>query len=130
MKAVLDVDNIESLLGAFEMAQLLGPLGILEPKTLEGLPRATRRIINATLCHRIQYRADESGQRVLPPTPYDRFAETVAEINSSNNARVSIMTFNYDLAVDYSFHFYSLPFDYCLDGGTGKNAIPLRWVRN
>lgn len=125
MKAVLDVDNIESLLGAFEMARLLGSLGGLDAKILEGLPSATRRVINATLCHRIQYRADVSGRRVLPPIPYNRFGQIIGEINSSNHGKVTIITFNYDLAVDYSFHFHQLRTDYCLDGGAHANAIPL-----
>jgi hypothetical protein len=112
MKSVLDLDNVESLFGAFEMARLIGRFGALGTKELDRLVVAMRRVIALTLERRIEYPAHLD--RVWPPRPYNKFIEVMSEMRGSNVGPVSVITFNYDVALDYAFHFNSLPIDYCL----------------
>jgi hypothetical protein len=108
-KSELDLNNIESLFGAFDMAALLGRLGTLTDEEIQKLPNAVRYVIAKTIESRLQYPINSSGQ-TLPPIPYDGFAEIVRELHKQDPDSVSVITFNYDIGLDYAFHFKSVPF--------------------
>jgi len=64
-KAFIDLDNIESLFAAFEMAQLFGrKFGSLTEAEIENLGRAIRRLIVQTLERQIQFPVEGSGQQL------------------------------------------------------------------
>lgn len=107
--------NVESVFAAFEMAKLIGRLGPLDRNDVEKLPHAMRRLIEKTLADTIEYPVD--GETVKPPRPYDDFAELLWEIVESDKKsyeKVTVITFNYDLCLDYAFHYSSMPVNYCL----------------
>src|SRR5204863_6727828 len=54
-KAYLDLNNIESVFAAFEMAKLLGTLGALSQEELNQLPGAMRTLIVTTLEQSIEF---------------------------------------------------------------------------
>ena len=124
VKAILNITNLESVFGAFEMARILRRCGDLDPKDIERLPGAMRKLIAATLEQSLNFRAAK-GQ-VLPPHPYDQFTTLLTDALNSRAGNVAVITFNYDLGLDYAFHFAGLPVDYGLeDSDTPKsNAIP------
>jgi NAD-dependent SIR2 family protein deacetylase len=127
-KALIDLDNIESLFAAFEMAQLFGrKFGSLNEADVENLGRAIRRLIVQTLEHQIQFPVAGSGQqqrRVLPPPPYGRFMDLLHKRLDMHKRLFSIITFNYDLALDYALHFAGESVDYCLDPAQ-STGLPL-----
>lgn len=123
-KASLDLDNIESVFAAFEMAALLGmPLGELSISDVKQLGLAIRRLIVRTLEVRIQYPV--VGSQVRPPVPYGDFADLVREINSHGSVNSAVITFNYDVTLDYAFHFYSVRSNYCLQSEAQLHETPL-----
>jgi hypothetical protein len=63
----LDLDNLESLFGAFEMARLFGRLGNLADPELQELGSAIRQLIVRTIEKRIIYPVHE--RQVRPPIP-------------------------------------------------------------
>jgi hypothetical protein len=56
------------------------------------------------------------GQGIGPPTPYSTFANLLRNLREKAQPRetVSVMTFNYDLGLDYAIHCANLSVDYCL----------------
>jgi NAD-dependent SIR2 family protein deacetylase len=110
-KSVLDIDNIESLFGAFDMAALLGRLGTLPDEEVQRLPTAVRYVIAKTIESRLTYVVNAGGL-TLPPVPYGGFADLIRDINLKDPGSVSVITFNYDIGLDYAFHLSSMPFEY------------------
>jgi hypothetical protein len=111
-KAALDVLNIESVFGAFEMGRILGRLGSLETKEIEKLGAAMRVVIATTLEESMAFRGTKD--RVLPPHPYDEFVHLVVDTRESEAGDASVITFNYDVGPDYAFHYNTVPVDYSL----------------
>jgi NAD-dependent SIR2 family protein deacetylase len=112
-------NNIESVFAAFEMARLIRQLGNLKDNEIDGLPKAMRRVIEQTLEKTIQLPV--SGKRVLPPRPYQAFADFLKSISKSSDRNpntASVLTFNYDLCIDYALHFNGIHSNYCLESGT------------
>ena len=112
-------NNIESVFAAFEMARLIRQLGNLTGQEIDGLPKAMRRVIEQTLEKTIQLPV--SGQQVLPPRPYQAFADLLKNISKPSDRHpntASVLTFNYDLCIDYALHFNSIRSNYCLESGT------------
>ena len=116
-KATLDLNNIESLFGAFEMAALLGKLSDLQQEEIIRLPSHTNRVIARTIEANMRLPVRGSGaDGVLPPQPYEQMMDLVADIRRSDPSgkAVSLITFNYDVALDYAAHYGGVPIDYCL----------------
>lgn len=121
-KSNLDLDNIESVFAAFEMAALFKrPLGTLSVEEVQKLPSATRRIIVETLEREISFPYE--GGPVLPPPPYHDFVGLIKKILKKDPAEVSLITFNYDLALDYALHFNGLRVNYGFD--ESRSGLPL-----
>jgi len=110
-KSVLNIDNIESLFGAFDMAALLGRLGTLTDEEVQKLPTAVRYVIAKTIESSLKYPVNKGGL-TLPPEPYGAFAEIIRDLNTKERGSVSVITFNYDIGLDYAFHVNSMPFEY------------------
>jgi hypothetical protein len=123
-KSELNIDNIESLFGVFEMAALLGRLGTLTLEEVEHLREAINRVIATTIETRVKYPVGEGpeGRFVQPPKPYADFVDLISDISQRERRSVSIITFNYDLALDYSLHFGSVPLDYCMSQNDTTSA--------
>ncbi len=110
-KAILDIRNIEHVFAAFEMVGLIGRLGSLEEPEVKGLGPAIRRTIVRTLESLVQFPVSE-GQ-VHPPEPYQGFVDLIRQWDSRGLGPMSCITFNYDVALDYAFHFNAMNIDYC-----------------
>jgi NAD-dependent SIR2 family protein deacetylase len=119
-KSVLNIDNIESLFGAFDMAALLGRLGTLTGEEVQRLPSAVRYVIAKTIESSLRYPVNAGGL-TLPPEPYDDFADIIRKLVAKDQGSVSVITFNYDVGLDYAFHFKSVPFEYRCGVPTGVN---------
>jgi len=130
-KAKFDVANIESVAGAFEMARLFNTLGALSEQEVAELPEAMKRIIVCVIERSISLRVvgPTQGKSVLPPQPYDKFVEYLVKVTkdgiSNDFGRVTVLTFNYDLSMDYAFHYAGVPITYCLDNATSGNEVKL-----
>jgi hypothetical protein len=123
IKAHMDLFNIEAVLGAFEMAGLLGQLRGLGVDEVGRLSAATRRVIARTLEQNIAFPHD-ADNHILPPKPYEHFVDLLQRIGKSTLGGVSVITFNYDVALDYALRHVPLDIDYSL-GKPVPNALPL-----
>jgi len=141
-KADLDLANIEVLFSAFEMANLFGRLGSLSEDEVQSLPGAMRRLISRTVELSMEFPILSSpmhgtptrryGQKwtsgtfpkLMPPTPYDSFANLVARMAQGDWESVSLITFNYDLGIDLSLYFDDIPYRYGFNQDSA-NAVDL-----
>jgi len=117
-KSDIEVRNIESVVAAFEMADLFGRLGDLKQVEVHRLPSAIKSLIVTTLESRLNFRVGD-GQ-LHPPLPYEQFVNLLRELQKHPIAstppppKVTVMTFNYELALDYALQFSAVPFSYNL----------------
>lgn len=121
----LDHRNLESVFAAFEMSRIAGKLGNMDPKEVQALPDAMRRLIVRTLEETMLFPAGTT-QSVGPPHFYGRFVDLIKDIHPQEPwLRSCVITTNYDLCVDCALHDRSVPIDYCLEGGHPPSGLKL-----
>lgn len=121
----LDLNNIEAVYSAFDMGKLLGQLGSISPERIQSLNSSIQNLIgitidlSTTLIH-------HSGQNTTIKGPYHAYVQFIQSLWKNNTDNLpSIITFNYDVALEYALYFESEPFDYCLEKETPHGAIHL-----
>ena len=126
-KADINRDNIEELFSAIEMADLLGKLGNRDEDSIENLRNSLVTLIYKTIEESMLFRVVSLGQtRTFQIPVYDRFAEMLveaAQAKSGDLSWCSIITFNYDIALDLALVKHGVPHSYCLDGES-MEALP------
>jgi NAD-dependent SIR2 family protein deacetylase len=112
----IDLLNIEPLFAAFEMAEATGVLrGLAEPHSASKLvPAITRTIVRMI---ELSVRFPGKGA----PIPYDRFCKWC----KSRAEDISILTFNYDLCLDWALHLGGLRPDYRLPNDSPEDRGPI-----
>ena len=124
-KAKLDLDNIESIFAAFEMGRLIGKLGDKSKEEIEALLISIKILICKTLEMTIKYPVRDR-EVIWPNESYNSLVRLIYKINKEGREnRCTILTFNYDLALDYACHFNRYPIDYCIESETKENKIPI-----
>lgn len=131
-RSYLNLNNIEEVFSAIEMAQIIGRLGSLKQERIEKLKKSIITLIVETLAKTIKFSVRDG--RVLPS---DSLYGFVRELNALKvKARelnvsfpdISFVTFNYDLTLDYALEFDGIIPDYCLSSTTitpAKSHCPL-----
>lgn len=110
-KAIIDTYNIEDVYAAFEMGKLLGRLpGIEEAGKLESLTSSIRKVIGYTLEKTTKVPRDS---RINAFQAYYDFTEIISALIEANRS-ISVITFNYDLGLEYSLYMNKLLPDYRL----------------
>lgn len=127
-KANVDLNNVESVFAAFEMAQLIGRLNTFDKNELKKLPNAMKRVIAKTIEKTILFPV-ANGKRVKPHQVHNNFMGLINKLCDNGgkniNNKVSIITFNYDLCLDYTLHFYNKKPNYCLNVNGSSHGIKL-----
>lgn len=114
-KSQLNIDNIESIFAAFEMGQLINRLPGMSNSDTESLFVSMKRVIYKTLEKAINFKGHKDEIVAAPPDSYHSFAKLLDNLNSEGKqSRCSIITFNYDLALDYALYFTRQSVDYCM----------------
>lgn len=108
-KAKFDFNNIETVFTAFEMGRLLGRLpGINDIDTIERLVPSMRKLIGHTIEHQMKLRNYGTPKA---PTAYYQFSKILDRL-IQNKKDFSVITFNYDLGLDYSLYENKIAIDY------------------
>jgi len=112
-KAKLDTYNIETVYAAFEMGKLLDSLpGVEESSKIDELISSIKKVIGYTLEKTTKLPHDATGQMNAPPSYYE-FAGIIESVIGAAKS-CSIITFNYDLGLDYSLYKRRILPDYSL----------------
>ena len=117
-KSSLDLENIEAIYGTIEMARLIRKFPGLPDEAIDRLSTAIKRTIIVTLERNVRFHC--SGGQMHPAPSYLEFAKLIFELNRNRQKhRASVITFNYDIALDYALFFAGIPADYCFGDGIG-----------
>ena len=126
-KSTLDLDNLEELFGVIEMGSLIGKFPNRNQLEIEQLRRSMITLIFKTIERRMQFRVN--NKHISPSEPYAKFVNILNEaktsIGASDHSWCSVITFNYDIALEQALHHSSVPFDYCLEEGGHDGPLPL-----
>ena len=122
-KSYMDLDNIEAVFGAFEMARLLKGSVNYSAEEVETIIKGIRTLISKTIELTMKYPSNRSG--ISANHTYASFAELVVKLGSeSGKYASSVLTFNYDLGLDVAFYCHGVGVDFALpqddDRGTFK----------
>ncbi len=133
-KAKLDTYNIETVYAAFEMGKLLDSLpGIEEMSLMKGRDRSTlmeelissiKKVIGYTL-ERTTKLPNDNEQKPTSNIAYFEFADIIKRLMDEGKD-CSIITFNYDLGLDFSLQYNGVPADYGLNNITlaSRKSVP------
>ncbi|QJD83279.1 hypothetical protein [Cohnella herbarum] len=122
-KSYLKLDNIETLFGAIEMARIINRLGTRTGNEIEVARESLIKLIVKTLEKTIKLPA--SDKHIRPTKSYLEFANLINDLqaSNSNNSTSSIISFNYDVALDFALHYTSQSPDYCLSHSNDRSRL-------
>ena len=125
-KAELDLNNLESVFTVLELAKVIKSFpGSTETDVFETIA-SLKTLIVTTLEKTVVFPC-EAGRTSAPP-PYGEFANFIKHLMTQASPRrsVSVITFNYDVAVDWAIHEARLGPDYAIEGDPGNaDAVSL-----
>lgn len=123
-----DLKNIETIFSLIEMAKLTGKFLDYSIDDIDELRIAMNKFIVRTLEKTTYF--DVRGGNIISPNDYRSFYQNIIIKNLNRHPRMSfcVISFNYDLALDYVLEFHDGPgfINYCLDGQRHNvNAVKL-----
>lgn len=103
-KAQIDLNNIESIFTALEIANILGKLPGFEPEEIPIVISSLKEMIVITLERTILFPTD--GSYILPTKSYEKFSNLLHFLNEEAHPKLStsVITFNYDIALDMAMY--------------------------
>lgn len=119
-KTKMDLNNIEVLFGAIEMAQIINRLGDIDPTSIPSLRNDIIRLIICTIENCMNFTFKDYN--IVPPTGYNNLMSYLVEHSLFKNT--SIITFNYDIGIDTAISSHGLKVDY----GFGEHVINHNYV--
>ena len=129
-KAYINIYNIEEVLSAFEMGRIINKLpGISNKEETEQIINSFKRLIYETLDKSTVIRIPSRSE---PPDAchlHKRLIEFIDRQNKNNINSCSIITFNYDLLLDYALYRQKLKVNYCLDEVNKDNANQIKLMK-
>jgi hypothetical protein len=132
-KAQLDIVNIESIFGAFDLGRILRKLPGVEPDAVEAAIASLKWLIVRTLERTVMF--PTRGSAIVGTEDYARFATLLRGFGERRvPMSTAVITFNYDICLDVALDDEQLPFTYALDGGDARLPMlklhgSLNWAR-
>jgi len=123
-KSYLDLENIEAVFGAIEMAGLLEKLADRDAASIATLREHLITLIVQTIEATSRFPVREGVAQ--PADPYGQFVHVVKSLSKTSNRRMtfSFVTFNYDLTLDHALTFHGLTPNY----GLPPNQVVDGWL--
>jgi hypothetical protein len=125
-KSQLDLINIESVFNAFEIANTIEKLPGFETAEIPGVISSLKEVIVTTLEQTIKF--PFRGSHIInAPQTYQQFTRLLQHIlnDAAPTHTVSVITFNYDIAIDMALHMARIGPDYGFDSSTSSGTVPL-----
>jgi hypothetical protein len=119
------LNNIGSIFNAFEMANTIGKLPSFAPEEIPSVISSLKEVIVTTLEQTIKF--PYQGSHIDAPPSYKLFTALLQHImnDAAPTHTVSVITFNYDIAIDMALHRARVGLDYGLDSSTSFGVVPL-----
>lgn len=112
--ANLDYTNLESFVTAIEMGKLIDDIPNFSKDELSRLDDAIRNVITATIERTLKFKSDPNKSRPKPPENYEAFTNLILGLirDAEPNHDISLLTFNYDIGLDYALFHRDLGYSY------------------
>lgn len=127
-KATLDSRNLEAFFGAIEMARITESFGVFEKERVEEIYTGLIKMIVRTLDNSIEFNNHPLPIRRAASSlfhPEGSYPGFVADIASKGTESFAIITFNYDVALDFELFARNIEFDYALEKQSPSQALRL-----
>ena len=123
-KSYINLDDIEAVFGAFEMARLINRMGSYSPNDINELISSIKKLIVKTLEVTMKYGLSKG--HIGPIHPYSSFTKLLEKLGSvSEKYASSVLTFNYDIALDHALYKQPITVDYGLSSDDAKGSFKL-----
>lgn len=125
-KAQLNLNNIESIFTALELGKIIQRVPGIDANEIPEAVASLKEVIVATLGETIRFPV--KGPYIGAPPPYGSFAKLVRYLieSAAPTQSVSVITFNYDIAVDVALFREEMGPDYVLEKAPmGRNQVQL-----
>lgn len=137
-KTSLDLYNLEAVFGAFEMIEVLGHLGDIAAKDIPSIRASFERLIGATIEASMEFPVEGRDERahLVAPKGYEEFVSTLhSRLERLKGRRLNLITFNYDIGLDFALYTHHLPFSYGFDKNTNQIGLyklhgSLNWLQD
>lgn len=120
-----NLNNIENVFGLLDMGRMLGKLGDVAPDKICQLFLDIQKVIGLTIDFNTAIKRRKENDFVLDG-PTHRFVSLIKDaffiIDSFETA---IITFNYDLTLEYAMHYYNIMPNYFIDDISFPSRLPL-----
>jgi hypothetical protein len=126
-KSKLDLNNVEIVFSAFEMARVLRKFPNRSAEEIEGLIEAIKTVIVTTLEQTMVFQYGRNERALILPAEYVEFVKLLRHLRekASPPHQISILTFNYDICIEVACYLGGLPLEYQLDGSRDESKVPL-----
>lgn len=121
-KSILDLNNVEELFAILEMGKLINKLVDLDSESIEKCTSSLRKVIGRTLELSMPLRMVSRDELDVYKT-YNKFLKLLDLLKRHRRISCSVLTFNYDIGLDYTFYRNGLGFDYCLEDNSNSQLI-------
>jgi hypothetical protein len=123
-KARINLYNLEGFFAALEMSDFLGMLADYDDEERKKILKSMKILIGKTLEASIKLPVIPNSNSPRPSPTYESLIKVINDYEFRTNTNsISIISFNYDLALDYGLHFYSIPIDYGFDLNNNSKKI-------
>jgi hypothetical protein len=117
-RAPIDLNNIESLFGLIEMGNIIKKIGNISPRKLNFYRESLITMITRTLEESMVFGTDSF--QFSAHESYAAFASFLKKYNEKGNSS-SVLTFNYDLGLDFALQEKFKKVNYCLKKEDAQN---------
>ena len=122
-KTNINIHNIENVFAMFEMGKLLKKIPNFPTNKISRLIRSIKKVIYVTLNETTKLKVRNDNELPRGSSTYSRFAEIVRDSMGAGQTKSAIITFNYDLSLDYAMYQKGLIVDYCLENGERRSNM-------
>lgn len=120
-----NLNNIENVFGLFDMGRMLAKLGEVSPDKIDQLFFDIQKVIGLTIDFNTKIITNDKGEQRIPG-PIHTFIKFIDDVFlDENNCNASIITFNYDVTLEYAMQFYNIFPNYYINGKTNPGRLPL-----
>ena len=104
-KSRFNIQNLEEVFSVFEMAKVLGKLGDFSPNEINSIINSLKKVITKTIEHELKFPV-QKREKIVSPVQYGNFSKLLHFLTKVAQPKqsVSIITFNYDIAVDFALN--------------------------
>lgn len=122
-KTNISIHNIENVFAMFEMGKLLKKIPNFPTNKISKLISSIKKVIYVTLNETTKLEVRESNKLPRGSSTYAQFIKIVWDSIRETNIETAIITFNYDLSLDYAIYKKGVIVDYCLENGERRSNM-------